>query len=59
MTDPEDRFKYIDDLEIAELIGLAGILVDYDVLSQVPSDIRTEVSPSTSYNVKRLFGLHP
>ena len=39
MTEPEDRFKYIDDLEISELINLAGILVDYDVLSHVPSDI--------------------
>jgi hypothetical protein len=42
MTDPEDRFKYIDDLEIAELISLAGILVDYDILSHVPSDISVE-----------------
>ena len=42
MTDPEDRFKYIDDLEISELINLAGILVDYDYLSHVPSDITNE-----------------
>ena len=42
MTDPEDSFKYIDDLEISELINLAGILVDYDYLSHVPSDITNE-----------------
>ena len=35
----EDRFKYIDDLEILELVLLSGILQDYDVESHVPSDI--------------------
>ena len=39
VTNPEDRFKCIDDLEMTELICLAGILQDYDVLSHVPSDI--------------------
>ena len=35
----EDRFKYIDDLQVLELIMLAGILTDYDVYLHVPSDI--------------------
>ena len=39
VTSPEDRFKYIDDLEVSELILLAGILEDYDFWSHVLSDI--------------------
>ena len=35
----EDRFKYIDDLQVLELIMLAGILTDYDVYLHVPSDV--------------------
>ena len=42
VTRPEDRFKYIDDLEMTELICLAGLLQDYDVLSHVPSDIAVD-----------------
>ena len=42
ITEPEDRFKYIDDLEISELISLAGILIDYDCLSHVPSDVSVD-----------------
>ena len=38
-TDPEDRYRYIDDLEITDLIHMAGILIDYDVWNHVPSDI--------------------
>ena len=38
-VDIYNRFRYIDDLEILELILLSGILQDYDVYSQVPSDI--------------------
>ena len=32
-------FKYIDDLEILELVLLTGILEDYDGVSHVPSDL--------------------
>jgi hypothetical protein len=39
MTDPEDRYRYIDDLEITDLITMAGLLIDYDVWTHVPSDI--------------------
>ena len=42
VAEPEDRFKYIDDLEISELISLAGVLQDYDFLSHVPSDIAVD-----------------
>ena len=36
---PEDRFKYIDDLSILHLILFSGLLVEYDIMKQVPSDI--------------------
>ena len=36
---PEDRFKYIDDLSILHLILFSGLLVEYDIVRQVPSDI--------------------
>ena len=35
----EDRFCYIDDLEILELVMLSGILQEYDGHSYVPSDL--------------------
>ena len=41
-TEPEDWLKYIDDLEISELINLAGLLIDYDCMSHVPSDVAVE-----------------
>ena len=30
-TEEDNRFRYIDDLEIADLVSLAGILYEYDV----------------------------
>ena len=38
-TEQDDRFRYIDDLEISDLVSLAGILYEYDVWSHVPSDV--------------------
>ena len=38
-TDQDDRFRYIDDLEISDLVSLTGILYEYDVWSHVPSDV--------------------
>ena len=35
----EDRFRYIDDLQILELIMLTGILSDYNIYMHVASDI--------------------
>ena len=37
--DPDDRFKYIDDLSILQLICLAGLLTDYDFKQHVASDV--------------------
>ena len=37
----DDKFRYIDDLEILELIKLTGILIEYDTQSHVPSDVGT------------------
>ena len=38
-VDMEDRFRYVDDLQILDLIMLSGILQDYDMYSHVASDI--------------------
>ena len=38
----DDRFKYIDDLSILELVFLAGVLTEFDCHSTVPSDIATD-----------------
>ena len=35
ITEEDNRFWYIDDLEIADLVSLAGILYEYDVWSLV------------------------
>ena len=35
----EDKFKYIDDLEIIELVSLAGVLTEYDFRNHVASDV--------------------
>ena len=50
----EDKFRYIDDLEILELIHLTGILREYDIQSHVPSDIgpHQKYLPSESYKTQ-------
>ena len=35
----DDRFRYIDDLQILELVMLTGILRDYDIYMHVASDV--------------------
>ena len=35
----EDRFKYIDDLQLLELVMLTGLLKDYDTYMHIPSDV--------------------
>ena len=35
----EDRFKYIDDLTLLELVCLSGLLIEYNFKEHVPSDI--------------------
>ena len=48
------RFRYIDDLEILELIILTGILIDYDVYSHVPSDVSVDHKflPPNSFKIQ-------
>ena len=50
----EDRFKYIDDLTILQLICLSGLLLEYDYLEHVPSDIGVNeyFLPSDSYKTQ-------
>ena len=36
---PEDRFKYIDDLSILQLICFSGLLTDYNFYQHVASDV--------------------
>ena len=35
----EDAYKYVDDLEVHELVALAGILIDYNFTEHVASDV--------------------
>ena len=37
----EDKYRYIDNMEILELVRMTGILIDYDCQAHVPSDIGT------------------
>ena len=37
--EPDDRFKYIDDLSVLQLLCLSGLLVEYDFRSHVASDV--------------------
>ena len=38
----EDRFKFVDDLTVLEVINLISIgIISYDILRQVPNDIQT------------------
>ena len=48
---PEDRFKFIDDLSVLQLVCLSGLLTDYDFLQHVASDIGIDdqyLSPDTN-----------
>ena len=38
-VEPDDRFKYIDDLSILQLLCLSGMLVEYYFKSHVASDV--------------------
>ena len=39
IVSPDDRFKYIDDLSVLQLICLSGLLIDYDFKQHVASDV--------------------
>ena len=46
----ENKFKYVDDLELIELVSLAGALSEYDFSQHIASDVGTHqqfLAPST------------
>ena len=47
----ENRFKYIDDLSILQMVLLSGLLTEYNCLEHVPSDVRVDqvFLPAESY----------
>ena len=51
---PEDKFKYIDDLSLLQLVLLSGLLVEYDFYKHVASDIATDVKylPTDAFNTQ-------
>ena len=53
-VDPDDRFKYIDDLSVLELVMMTGILREYNFHEHVASDIGIGQSflPPASYNTQ-------
>ena len=50
----DDRFKFIDDLSILQIISLAGLLTEYDFHQHVASDvgIGQQYLPPSSYPVQ-------
>jgi len=50
----EDKLKYIDDLEIFELISISGALIDYDFTQHVASDvgINQKFLPASTYGMQ-------
>ena len=53
-VNPDDRYKYIDDLTILQIISLAGLLTEYDFQLHVASDVGIDQQylPPTSYDVQ-------
>ena len=51
---PEDRFKYIDDLSILQLVCLSGLLVEYNFAEHVASDVGVDqvFLPAISYGTQ-------
>ena len=54
IVQPEDRFKYVDDLSLLQLVLLSGLLVEYNFYEHVASDIPTDIKflPSSTYNTQ-------
>ena len=50
----EDKFKYIDDLEVVELVSLAGALQEYDFSQHIQSDvgIQQKYLPPSRYTMQ-------
>jgi hypothetical protein len=51
---PEDRYKYIDDLSVLQLVLLSGLLVEYNFHQHVASDIGIEelFLPAANYETQ-------
>ena len=51
---PDDKFRYIDDLSLLQLVLLSGLLVEYDIHQHVASDIATDTKylPVGTYNIQ-------
>ena len=49
---PEDRYKFIDDLSVLQLVLLSGLLVDYNFHQHVASDVAVDQQylPTASNN---------
>ena len=58
-VNPDDRYKYIDDLTILQIISLAGLLTEYDFQLHVASDVGIDQQylPPTSYDVQEQLNL--
>ena len=54
IVQPEDRFKYVDDLSLLELVLLSGLLVEYNFYEHEASDIPTDMKflPSSTHNTQ-------
>ena len=54
VVNPEDRYKFIDDLSILQIVSLAGLLTDYNFHNHVSSDIGIEHKylPASSYDLQ-------
>ena len=51
---PDERFKYIDDLSVLQLICLSGLLTDYDFHQHVASDVGIDQTflPASNYGMQ-------
>ena len=51
IVSPDDRFKYIDDLSVLQLVCLSGLLTDYNFQQHVASDVGIDdrFLPSTTF----------
>ena len=38
-SEPKDRFEFIDDASLAQLIRRVSLLIEYDTWKQIPSDV--------------------
>ena len=57
IVQPEDQYKYIDDLSVLQLVLHSGLLVEYTILEHVVSDIGfgQRFLPLSSYNSKEII----